>query len=300
MKSPLFSLAALFILLSTCGGTSADQPQIDGENVLRHVERIVAYGPHPAGSENQKKVGEYIKEQLTLSGLLPMTQSFEAVTPEGKVQMVNIWAELRGKSNRVIVMGSHYDSKLFRDFRFVGANDSGSSSALLLEIAKVLSRQKTPDSTFWFVFFDGEESFGEWSSADSLYGSRHFVHELKKRGEIGTIGAVILLDMVGEKDLVIRQDTFSTPWLSQLIWMTAAEKGCVDVFSPAGAVSVQDDHLPFLEEGIAAVDIIDIDYAYWHTAEDTIDKLSAGNLQIVGSVVLESLSEISRRIKGDD
>ncbi len=290
--------AVLLLLFSlSCLDTSAQTGRVDPEQVMRHVEKIVSYGPHPPGSETQKEVGRYITEWLHSLGLEVHTHSFHPVTPVGRREMTNIWGVVKGKEDSVIVLASHYDSKYFEEFSFVGANDSGSSSGLLLELARILKQENPTDYSLWFVFFDGEEAFFDWTSADSLYGSREFVRMLKGRGQLSKIATLILLDMVGEKDLVLRQDVNSTYWLNQIIWDQAATMGHGDIFQSRGNTGAQDDHVPFAQEGIPVVDLIDLDYAHWHKKEDTLDKLSPDNLRIVGDVVLASLPEIAKRLK---
>lgn len=290
----------VLVMAAACAGawsgSTANQELVDGQRVIQHVERIVSWGPHPPGSEAQRKVGEYIVEQLRSYGLEVYTDRFQPVTPQGRLSMVNIWGELEGKSPSVIILASHYDSKYFEDFEFVGANDSGSSSALVLDLARILAQDNPVDYTLWFVFFDGEEALVEWTSTDSLYGSRRFVQMLRSRGELGRVRAMILLDMIGGKDLRLHKEAFSTSWLNDIIWSKAGEMGHSDIFDPWGSTAVQDDHIPFLEAGVAAVDLIDMNYKYWHTPEDTPDKLSPRNMEVVGNVVLASLPEIARHL----
>ncbi len=262
---------------------------------MRHVEEIVRHGPHPPGSEAQRRVGAYLRAQLESYGLQVHSQTFEPFTPLGRREMTNLWGVTAARRDQVLILASHYDSKYFQDRSFVGANDSGSSSGLLLELARILSANNPTDLTLWFVFFDGEEAFGEWTSADSLYGSRQFVEMLRSRQEFERISALILLDMVGAECVAIRKDANSTGWLKEIIWRRAADLGYDAVFRPRGRVNAIDDHTPFAEEGIPVIDIIDLDYAFWHRAEDTPDKLSPRNLEIVGEVVLASLPEIARR-----
>ena len=298
VKVSIAHLAALLLLFSfSCLDTSAQTGRVDPEQVMRHVEKIVSYGPHPPGSQAQKEVGGYIAEQLQSHGLKVHTHTFHPVTPLGRLEMNNIWGVVEGKEDSVIILASHYDSKYFENFSFLGANDSGSSSGLLLELARILSQENPTDNSLWFVFFDGEEALVDWTSADSLYGSREFVRMLKGPRQMGKISTLILLDMVGEKDLVLRQDFNSTPWLNQIIWDQGRQMGYGNIFQLRGSTSAQDDHLPFAQEGVPVVDIIDLDYAYWHKKEDTLDKLSPDNLRIVGDVVLASLPEIAKRLK---
>ncbi len=298
IKVRIALFAAVLPSLSLCClDTAAQTGRVDAEQVMRHVEQIVSYGPHPPGSEAQKEVGSYIAGQLQSHGLEVQTHTFYPVTPLGRREMTNIWGVVEGKEDSIIILASHYDSKYFEDFSFLGANDGGSSSGLLLELARILKQDNPTDYSLWFVFFDGEEAFVDWTSADSIYGSREFVRMLKGRNQLGKISALILLDMVGEKDLVLRKEINSMPWMNQIIWDQGGEMGYGDIFQSRGNTGAQDDHLPFAREGIPVVDIIDLDYAYWHKKEDTLDKLSPDNLRIVGDVVLASLPEIGRRLK---
>ena len=292
-KNLIFRLMPLMALAVCCGQGAG----VDGLQVLRHTREIVRHGPHPPGSEAQRKVGEYIAGQLEVLGLRVDTQTFRPVTPRGRLRMTNIRGILPGPDERVLILASHYDSKFFDTFEFVGANDGGASSGLVLELARVLVRDNPTGLTLWFVFFDGEEALRTWTSADSLYGSREFVKREQDRGNLRQVGAMILLDLVGGKDLRIFRDTNSTPWLNQIIWDQASRLGHTRIFRPSGRTNAQDDHLPFLRAGIPAVDLIDLNYAHWHKPSDTLDKLSGPNLEVVGAVVLASLPEIARRVK---
>ncbi len=271
------------------------RPRIDAATIMRHAAAIVGFGPHPPGSEAQRKVGDYLIGQLKSYRLEVQTQEFQAPTPNGSLDMRNIWAVLPGKSGKTIILASHYDSKYFKDFQFVGANDGASSSAVLLELARVLGHGNPTEHALWFVFFDGEEAIREWSDFDSLYGSREFVKMLNTQQKLSSIGALILLDLVGEKDLSFRRDTNSTPWLVDTIWTTAARLGHSDKFRQM-ATTMIDDHIPFAQQGVPVVDIIDLEYAYWHTAEDTLDKLSAENMRVVGDVVLNALPDVGAKV----
>jgi glutaminyl-peptide cyclotransferase len=284
------------LLLVACSSTTANSLQVDGQRAMRHVEQMVSHGPHPPGSEAQKKVGDYISQQMQGFGLEVYRQDFIADTPLGNLPMANIWGVVEGRTDSVIILASHYDSKYFADFEFVGANDSGSSSAVVLELARILKQENPTPFTLWFVFFDGEEAFAEWTDEDSLYGSRRFVAMLKEDGRLSKISALILLDIIGGKNLTLRKDNNSTGWLNTIIWNKAAEMGHGNIFVQRGQTSAIDDHIPFAKENIPVVDLIDLTYAHWHTPEDTIDKLSPLNMEIVGNVVLASLPEISERL----
>jgi len=201
---------------------------------------------------------------------------------------VNVIGELSGRRGDVILLGGHYDTKLFPTFRFVGANDGGSSTGLLLELARSLTHAPR-EFTYWIGFFDGEEARREWSARDGTYGSRHMVAELRRTGQLGRLKAVVVVDMIGDKRLNIRREPSSTPWLTDLIWGSARRLEYRAHF-PDEVLAVEDDHSPFLRAGVPATLLIDFDYGpYWHTAEDTLDKLSPRSLQIVGEVLLDAL-----------
>ena len=294
MSKGLFIRLLTPLALAVCCGQGAG---VDGLQVLRHTREMVRHGPHPPGTEAQRRVGEYIAGHLEALGLQVDTHTFRPVTPRGRLRMTNIRGILPGRDERVLILASHYDSKFFDTFEFVGANDGASSSGLVLELVRVLTQDNPTGLTFWFVFFDGEEALGDWSSADSLYGSREFVKRERDRGNLRQVGAMILLDLVGGKDLRIFREGNSTPWLNGIIWNQASRLGHTRFFRPLGRTSIDDDHLPFLRAGIPAVDLIDLNYAHWHKPTDTLDKLSGPNLEVVGAVVLASLPEIARQLK---
>jgi Zn-dependent M28 family amino/carboxypeptidase len=283
--------------VAACPHGPSSPTTLDGERLLGHVEKMTSWGPHPAGSAAQKKVGLYLIQQLKEIGLQVRTHAFTAMTPLGPKEMVNIWGVLPGRDTTAILLCSHYDSKFFPNFTFVGANDSGSSSAMILEMARILARDKPLDLTVWFVFFDGEEAFEEWTETDSLYGSREFVRMLRQRSQIDQVAAMILLDLIGGRELGLRKDVNSSDWLNALVWKQAERMGHSDLFWPEGTTAAQDDHIPFRDAGIPVIDLIDLRYQYWHTPEDTADKLSVANMQRVGEVLLASLPKIQTRLR---
>lgn len=276
--------------------TNAPANSALGEAALEHVKKMVALGPRPSGSEAHGKTQRYIQETLQAAGWTLEQDSFTAQTPNGPVPMNNILGRRAGRTERTIVLAAHYETKPEHNFQFLGANDGGSGAGLLLALAPILAKQSY-NHTIWLVFFDGEEAFEKWSEDDSLYGSRHLVGKLKASGELSKIGALFLLDMVGDRDLDIRRETNSTPWLTDLVWGVAKRLGYERNFLPISS-PVDDDHLPFLKAGVPAVDLIDFNYGpgnrYWHTAEDTLDKVSAQSLSTVGEVLLETMAELDR------
>ena len=291
----LVILTVFMAFTPACSTAASDAFTVDGVRAIQHAKKITEIGPHPAGSSEQKRVGLYIIGQLKEIGLKVHTQAFRSLTPLGSREFINIWGVLPGNPESIIIIASHYDSKYFPEFRFVGANDGASTSGLVLELARKLKSENLVQSELWFVFFDGEESFGEWSEEDSLYGSREFVSKFRRENRLKDVQAMVLLDLVGGKNLQIEQDMVSTRWLNELFWKQAENLGLNDVFVRRGETAAQDDHVPFIQAGIPAIDLIDLKYEHWHRTEDTVDKLSAENLEKVAAVVLASLPEIEKR-----
>jgi hypothetical protein len=279
----------------------------NGERAMEHVKKQVEIGPRIPGSPELAKTREYIVNSLKASGLAVRTDEFTATTPLGEKKMVNLTAEIPGESKDVIMVASHYDSKYYKDMRFVGANDPGTSVGTLMELGRVLSAsEQKPKLTYWLVFFDGEEAFcEEWDQCskpdapDNTYGSRHYVSRLRENNELPRVRALILLDLMGSKNLELGRDTMSTRWLQDIVWRTAHEVGYEKYFveRPEGVGS--DDHEPFLRAGIDSLDLIQLSsYPYWHKADDTLDKVSAQSMKVVGDVVLASLPKIAERVAG--
>jgi len=293
--APLFAVA---ILSNACAQSPrADAKLLIGENAMNYVRAQVEFGPRPAGSEPLEKCRGYLTRQLQSFGYTVEQDAFDAATPYGSRRMVNLIARKGNGGKGVIALASHFDTKLMEGKRFVGANDGGSSTGLLLELARVLSTSKEA-LDYWFLFLDGEEAFVEWSNFDSTYGSRHLAQRWKTDGTAGKIKALILLDMIGDSNLDILKDSHSTRWLSDLIWGTAAKSGLSDILSPVQTY-IEDDHVPFLDAGIACVDLIDLNYgpdnSYWHTEADTLDKISAESLDKTGKLVLAVLPLIQKK-----
>ncbi len=254
----------------------------------------MAFGPRPAGSAALAECRRYLIAELKAAGIEAQEQAFEAQTPVGRLRMVNIVGTIAGARPDRIAIASHYDTKLFKQFRFVGASDGASSTAALLELARVLKGRRN-EFTIELLFLDGEEAVVEWREPDHTYGSRHYVQAARKAGTLAGLKALILLDMIGDRSLTVRRDTNSTPWLNDVIWASAAKLGHRATFLD-DVTTVEDDHIPFLRAGVPSIDIIDLDYSAWHTAQDDLDHVSARSLQIVGDVVLDALPEIEKRL----
>jgi glutaminyl-peptide cyclotransferase len=298
MQFIILALSFVLLILTESVQLTAQSGQLsqslDGNAAYHHVEKLVSFGPHPPGSAGISHLQTYLISQLQRMGLQIEQQVFLASTPVGPVSMKNISAKIPGCTDQIVIIGSHYDSKLTPGSVFVGANDGGSSSGLLMELARVLSRQKG-GCTYWVVFFDGEEALQKWSTDDSLYGSKYFASSLRLKGLTRQIKAMILLDMVGDKDLMLEQDNASTGWLVDLMQQSARELGYGTHLSPH-QTAMEDDHIPFIQAGIPAVDLIDFSYGfnnlYWHTSSDTLEKISPKSLKVTGDIVLRMLEKL--------
>jgi len=273
---------------------SGPPPIFDGDRAMQYVKDIVKFGPRPLGSANHKKVEDYLTDRLKSDDV--ENDVFTADTPEGQFPVHNIIAKYPGSKDGIIVIASHYDTNYpLRKTKYVGANDGGSSSALLLELANQL-RGKTRDGySIWLVWDDAEEAMrpdGEVPFLDdSLYGIEHVAQKWQSDGTLKKVKVFLLADMIGDADLNIDRDLNSTPWVEDVVGEAAKRLGYQSHFF-ARNNKVSDDHLPFMKRGVPSADLIDFDYGYndvfWHTPQDTVDKLSPKSLEIVGSVMLET------------
>jgi Zn-dependent M28 family amino/carboxypeptidase len=292
-------------LIALVMGLAAAAPAADvsGSSALDFTRHAVEFGPRPPGSPANLALQNYILAQLKKDGCEPAVEkkpgceiiedAFTAKTPQGMTPMKNIIAKFPGRSGRAIALTGHFDTKFFPGRKFVGASDGGSSTGLLLELARVFAHQPRVDDLY-IAFFDGEEAFGEWTDTDSLYGSRHLADRWNKDGTLKRIKGLINLDMIGDKNLDISEETNGNAALRKLVWGTAAELGYKAYFIDQ-QIGEDDDHMPFVKLGVPAIDVIDIDYAPWHKDSDTMDKLSAQSLEIVGTVIYESVHRLERQ-----
>ena len=293
------ALLRLVVTLTICAGSSrAAETKIweefSGEKALLHVQHLVDLGPHPVGSDAIEKAREYIEAQLRHSGWQVTRQGFTEETPRGKVRFVNLIARFSGDGNAAapsFLLCSHYDTKLFDAIRFVGANDGGSSTGLLLELARVIGGRPNMARKIELVFFDGEEAYENFSETDGLYGSRYFAKQLEADGAKQFRGG-ILFDMIGDRSLDITLPADSPPAMVRDVFAAAEALKLRNYFSYLDRDLI-DDHAPLNAVRIPMIDIIDFDYAWWHTADDTLDKISAQSLKITGSVALYYLSELA-------
>jgi Zn-dependent M28 family amino/carboxypeptidase len=279
-------LAALLLPLS-----AADY---SGAAALEHTRKIVSFGPRHPGSEASRNARAWIAAQLQPLGCTVAEDAFVARTPRGQVRMANLVARFAGKGGRALAVTGHYDTKHIAGVNFLGANDGGASAGFLVEMARALKGRALQHDVY-LVWFDGEEAYGQWSSTDSLYGSRHLAEKWAADGTLRRLDALINVDMIGDRDLQILNEMYSSETLRNVVWQSAAALGHSRHFLRSGG-AIEDDHMPFLKRGVSSLDLIDFDYgpnnAWWHTAADTMDKLSANSLQVVGQVMLETLRRL--------
>jgi Zn-dependent M28 family amino/carboxypeptidase len=269
----------------------------DGQQAYQYVADQVAIGPRSAGTEGDTRAQQYIVGKLQSFGCPVDQEDFHTPTPIGNVAMKNIVAKVPGASPDIVLFTTHYDTKRLPNF--IGADDGGSSTAVMLEMARLVCARKN-QLTVWIAFFDGEEAFNPtvWADPDNTYGSRELAARMALSGDLAHVKAMLLADLVGGRNLHVKRDSNSTGWLTDMVWSTAARLGYKDIFLN-DRVAMEDDHLPFLRRNVAAVDIIDLDTSndvpYWHTPADTLDKISPRSLAIVGHVLIATLPELEQK-----
>ena len=283
-------------------------PPFDGARAFEDLKHMVAFGPRTAGSPALAQTRAWIESQLAAAGIKVDEDKFTASTPVGDIDMANLIVRVPGSSPDLVIVCGHYDTKRFDQFKFVGANDGGSSAALLMELARAMAKRPMP-YTLWFLWTDGEEAERQqWEGNDNDYGSRHFEQKLVSEGELNRVKAFILVDMIGDAKLDVRVDPTSTQWLTELEFSAAHRLGYDRYFlSNRQAAVGGDDYDPWLAAGVPSVDLIDFNYGpnsrsqpgdrdwniYWHTAQDTVAHCSPQSLEIVGRVVLAMLQGLA-------
>lgn len=291
----IWRIGSLVIVMGLTINAQAPSLSFDSTKAWEHVRQQLAIGPRPSGSPANVRTRQYITTQLKALGIRSTEQAFEGATPIGPIKMANIIGTIPGKSPDRIILASHFDTKLYRDARFVGASDGASSTAALIELGRVLAARKDLPFTIELLFLDGEEAVIEWAGTDNTYGSRHYVEAARTSGTLKSIRALILLDMIGDRNLTIRRESNSTRWLTDIVWATARKLGHHQFMDEE--TTVEDDHIPFVKAGVPSLDIIDLDYPQWHTPQDTIDAIAARSIQIVGDVVVAALPQIEARLQ---
>jgi glutaminyl-peptide cyclotransferase len=299
-SAPLLLICSASLALVSCRRVESPRApeakiwqEFSGANALAHVQRLVDFGPRPPASDAIEKSRAYIDNQLRLAGWQVERQEFTDDTPRGKVRFVNLIAQFPGQKNAApfFLLCSHYDTKTFDNIRFVGANDGGSSTGLLLELARVLGQHPDLAAKIELVFFDGEEAYESFSESDGLYGSRYFASRLAGKGAKQFRGG-ILFDMVGDRSLNITLPPDSPAQMTHDIFVSGDVLKLRSYFTYFD-LEITDDHTPLNAIGIPTIDIIDFDFPWWHTADDTIDKISAESLQTVGAVAAYYLAEFA-------
>lgn len=312
MFKPLLLARALAasLLLAACAGCHSNPlpagsdvwREFSGARAFEHVRRVVDLGPRPSGSPELEKERQYLIAQLTAAGWQVERQTFTDQTPHGAIEFVNLIARPIGVSPseaRAIVC-THYDTKYFENERFVGANDGGSGTGALVELAGVLGKHPAFARRFELVFFDGEEAIRafeiETPPFDGLYGSRHYARSLRESRRAGQFKLGILWDMMGDRDLDVTLPPNSPPKLARGLFDAGDALGTRNYFHYFSG-DILDDHVPLEKAGIPSIDIIDFDFPAWHTPADTLDKVSAESLQIVGQATLYHLCRIAPELK---
>jgi glutaminyl-peptide cyclotransferase len=293
-----FAILAL-ALFAACDQASTRQiaqkkiwQDFSGEKALAHVQAMVDFGPRPPGTEAIEKTRAYLIKQLEAAGWKVERQNFSDDTPRGKVQFVNLIATFGSQATPSFLVSSHYDTKTFENARFVGANDGGSSTGVLVELARVLAENPDLAKKIELVFFDGEEAYVAFTDTDGLFGSRYFAKQLAAQDKVKQFRGGILFDMVGDKSLTITLPPDSPAELARDIFASSEALNFRKHFTYFDR-DITDDHTPLNEIGIPVIDLIDFDYPPWHTPDDTIDKLSAESLRVTGAVACYFLSELA-------
>ncbi len=301
-SAPLTICLTLALLLLVPLAAHA-QPHFNGARALDYARQFVSIGPRWPTSPGHLRAEAFLRDHFKHDQLEEDT--FTATTPIGPVAMRNFIVRYPGKKDGVIVLVTHYETNYpLRNINFVGANDGGSTTGLLMAIADQLRAQtaggkKLDGYSVLLVFDDGEEAFNVWSDSDSTYGTRHLAAKWGRDGTLGKIKAFIVTDMIGDKDLDIQRESRDADWLVALVSQAAKKYGDEKYFFKQ-QMEVEDDHLPFVRRGVPSIDLVDLNYgpnnSYHHTDKDTMDKISAHSLTIDGDVILETIRLIE--VKG--
>ncbi len=291
------------LTLCSCDPPASSASPFDGDYAYQLLEEIVAIGPRVSGTDQSARTRALIRRELEAAGLRVEEHLFEAATPMGPRDMVNVVGVVEGTRPGVIILGNHYDTKYFPDFEFVGANDGGSTTAWMIEMARTLGPARE-GYTLWLCWFDGEEAFVKWSPGDKLYGSSAMVQRLREEDRLSDVRAMINVDMIGDCQLTISKDRDAPEWMTNLVWRTAKKLGHQNEFNPLRE-GIEDDHYPFRRAGVPAMDIIDFRYGggrashdmNWHTTRDRMDLVCASSLKIVGDVVYKVLERLDDALR---
>lgn len=300
--SPSSDAAAAATASAATFSPDVTAPTVNSQRAWTYVKDFVAIGSRKPGSAGHQKAVDFIHSKLKQIGVDAEDDKFTATTSRGQFALDNVIAKIPGTKDGIIVLASHFETNYWLPDKFVGANDGGSTTGLLLELANELKPKaggKREGYSVWLVFDDGEESFQqEWNDNDALWGTRHLAQKWQQDGTLKKIKALFVLDMIGDKDLDIQRDTNSAPWLEDLLYSAASKLGYQSHFF-ATQTTVDDDHMPFQKLGVPVADVIDINYGYnnafHHTLEDTMDKLSPKSLEIAGNTVLQAIAMLDQK-----
>jgi glutaminyl-peptide cyclotransferase len=305
IRNSLFLIICSSCLLVSCSGREVsphyipiDSSVLSGEGAFQEVDDFVALGPRVAGTPGAGKASGYLADKMKALGLSVTVDEFKEEVYKEDVTFRNVTARLKGQGDGIVVIASHFDTKAGISEKFVGANDSGSSTGLLLELAKVISEVPALPYDIIFAFLDGEECRRRYSNEDGLHGSRRLAGKLKREGDAAKVLAVVVLDMIGDRDLLVTLPRNCSPELLGMVFEVSKKQRVREMFSLAKG-DMLDDHVPFIQAGMPAVDLIDFSYGsskdlndYWHTDEDTMDKISKDSLQTIGRIVIGLLNEL--------
>lgn len=307
-------LAGMMVILTGAAGCGGKPPEampgqeaegqtrieVSGDSALDEVRRFVALGPRDSGTPGAERAANYLRDRFREIGVDAEIQAFQDSSPKGPLVFRNVIGRIPGTGGRILILGSHYDTKAGIT-EFEGANDSGSSTGLLLELARVLNHDAPHPMEIWLVHFDGEECMEEYGLNDGLHGSRHLARTLAESGRLNDVAAMILLDMIGDRELTVTIPRNSTPWLISMAFETARTENVRRHFQ-LFPHPILDDHVPFMQRGVPAINLIDFHFGstpgrndYWHTPADSMDKLSAESLGIAGRVARRMAVEVMHR-----
>ncbi len=298
----LLRTLCVFVVMTALGckeeTSSFSLPEFDGRKAYAEVEALVQFSPRDAGTSSGWKAAKHIFQRLESFGVEADLDEFVDRTPKGEKTMINVIGMVPGKKKEWIILGSHFDTMPGIE-NFQGANDSGSSTGVLLEMARMFGESKqVPEIGILFAFFDGEEGIAGYIPGDGLHGSRHMAKQLLETGDHKKIRAMILLDMVGDKDLKFTIPYNSSQELVKETLNAAHQLGYRDRFTLTRSI-ITDDHVPFLEIGIPAIDLIDFKFGsepglndHWHTEADHLQNISAESLEITGQITLQIVSNL--------
>ena len=291
----LLLLFASLLFLSSC--KEKKRPSFDANCAFEEIKALVKISPRDAGTPGGKKAADHLCARLKSFGIKAQVESFTAQTPTGKKQMHNVIGYIKGTTKQWIILGSHFDTMPGIP-NFQGANDSGSSTGILLELARICAKYP-PRVGLIFAFFDGEESTVEYRQNDGLYGSRLFAKQIKETGISKHIYAMVLFDMVGDTSLHFTIPMNSSLPLIREFVNAADATGHHDRYSLM-PTNVLDDHVPFMKIGIPSIDLIDFYFGskpksndYWHTPADNLEHISVESLEITGTIALQLVKQLA-------